>query len=176
MYRCKYDSWDSLFWEVVLDADYATTGRAKICPRADVPADVANARYKVTPPRHAAYVLNNLAVWEFVGILFRAKAAAKLYQWPDDADRVLAVVFAAEALMDAMDREPGLVDELGPIALHLLKTDVKTVDDLVTSLAVLGPQASDCVLRACFSYEDYWCAEQGEIGRAEVSELVAALS
>ena len=164
LFRCRNDALDSLFWEIVPDADYATTGRAVISPRADDTRPFSN------------HVQDNMGVWEFVGILFRAKAVAKLHEWSYETHRARAVVFAAEALLDAMNREPALVDELEPIALHLLETDVKTVDDLAKALAVLSPQASDCVLRACTSYDDFWCTKYEMSFHADVRELEVVLN
>jgi len=178
LYRSPDAFWNASSWEVVRDVDYASTGHAVICPRAAAPLDVTGSRYALTAPSHATYVASNVDNWEFVGILFRAKAAAKLYEWLDDepdGSRVRAVVFAAAALLDAMDRDPALVDELEPIALQLLGADVKTVDDLVAALAPHYPQvAREHLLRACRSYNDS-CADEMPFGM-ELAELEAALS
>jgi hypothetical protein len=123
---------------------------------------------------HSAYLLEKLHVWEFVGILFRAKAVARLYEWSREGEgRVRAVVFAAEALLDVMDRIPGLLDELEPIAVQLLETNVKTVDDLVTTLDTASSQS---LLYACRLYADISCTRYYVLHEAELLELEEALS
>lgn len=175
LYRCRENAWDALFWEVVRDVDYDKSGHAVVCPRPDIPADAIGTRYKMVPTSHSAYLLEKLDVWEFVGILFRAKAATKLYEWLDEADcsRARAVLFAAEALLDVMDRIPALVDELEPIALQLLQANVKTVHDLVKALVSSG--AGESLLCACRQYDDYLCATYGVSHDTELSVLEEAL-
>ena len=178
LYKCRENAWDALFWEVVRDADYDVSGHAVVCPRADVPEDATGTRYKMVPTSHSAYLLQKLDAWEFVGILFRAKTAAKLYEWLDEADgsRVRAVVFAVEALLDVMDRIPALMDELEPIALQLLEANVKTVDDLVKALTPFGAGAWESLLCACGLYDDYSCARYCVSHNTELLVLKEALS
>lgn len=127
---------------------------------------------------HSEYLLKNLDVWEFVGILFRVKGAAKLYEWSygPSGSRAKAVVFAVEALMDVMDRMPALVDELEPIAWALLQADVKTLDDLAKALFPFGSDARQSVLSASRLYDDYLCVRWYEESHtAELFELEQAL-
>ncbi len=178
LYRCRESVWDASFWEVVRNADFDASGHAIICPRADVPEDAAGTRYKLVPKSHSEYLLKNLDVWEFVGILFRVKGAAKLYEWSygPSGSRAKAVVFAAEALIDVMDRMPALVDELEPIALALLQADVKTLDDLARALFPFGSDARQSLLSTCSLHDDFLCVYWYEESHtAELLELEQAL-